>query len=246
MKRRRSQASFMVVLQGRLIINNMTNNLVLTFNVNGFTVNVGDGCDFYDVETLLDAINEGEFDGDIYDENDILIRDDVDDIESLFENCFLYTSSNIINDDLIKVYLYGLDYDEYQEAIEKLDDFLDNDSKVIDFIVENFDDLDDMIDNVSDVINLLNKYDIDALNTIIDYQGIDWLINHQDDFNVYENMTGEEIAEDYVWGCYPELDNRRLICGYVMNYLDFEAIWRDMKICGNWIEYDGGWIEIYQ
>ena len=228
--------------RGRMANKQMNKNLIITFNVNGYMINVGDGCDFYTVDDLLDAIINAE-----YYENG-LDSDEINDIESLFENgCPSITcNSEIINDDLITIYLTGLDFDEYEEALEKLDNFLDFDNKIIEFLVENFEDLDEMIEKASDIIDLFDKYDDDVINTIIECQGVEWLIDNQDDFYVYDGKTGPEIAEDYVYECYHELENQRLVCGCVMGYLDFDAIWRDMRICGSWVEYDSGWIEFIE
>ena len=71
---------------------------------------------------------------------------------------------------------------------------------------------------------------------LVESKGSNW----DDDIYFYKNMTPEEVAEEMVWSCYPDLDTRKL--GWLGNYvtIDYEAIADDEP----YYAVEGGTIEI--
>ena len=76
----------------------------------------------------------------------------------------------------------------------------------------------------------------DDLVDLIECRGTNW----DDDIYFYKNMSPEEVAEQMVCDCYPDLDTSRL--GWLGNYItiDYEAMADDEP----YYEVSGGTIEI--
>jgi len=92
--------------------------------------------------------------------------------------------------------------------------------------------------NPAHIADLLYENNVDLssdaskLAAIMEYASCDLeeAIDSIDDYNFYEDMTGEEYEEQLVCDCYPEIDFDHL--GWIGNYItiDYEAMARDDDI----------------
>lgn len=69
---------------------------------------------------------------------------------------------------------------------------------------------------------------------------LDEAISHIEDVIIYESMTMEDIAEQYIEDCV-DLSN---VPDIIKNHIDYEAIARDMYIDGNYYKVDGDIYEV--
>lgn len=166
-------------------------------------------------------------------------------IEEFFETitdagCADYAGDEIADElyeinDLIDFYdlSFEVDYDN-DKINEKVEEYLDG-------LV--YDEIDDVIEQIN---NFIDEQEEDLIEALLN-EGWDFG-QVMDDINeviYWQEENGANIAREEIDACYYELNNKKIILGYIVDYLDYDAIWEDMRMAGYWVETPCGyWVEI--
>lgn len=104
----------------------------------------------------------------------------------------------------------------------------------------------DNIDELNEIAEALDDLDEDEAIIVKalldDGYDLEEALNKKDDCRLWDTTDMSDIAYDYYYECYAPNNN---IPDFIERYLDFDAMGRDMRLEGTFIEYDGYTIEVY-
>lgn len=97
------------------------------------------------------------------------------------------------------------------------------------------------LNELGERIENIDTYNVAVLNALYEALGdFEYALERLEsgDYTFYENMTMEEVAQEYIEECYD-------IPSYLENYIDYKAVADDMRYDSCYYETDYGIIEIF-
>lgn len=101
----------------------------------------------------------------------------------------------------------------------------------------------DELNETAEALDDLDDYEETIVKALLDDgYTLEDALDQKDDCRLWDTDDMADIAEEYYYECYAPNNN---VPDWIENYIDFEAMGRDMSYEGTYLHYDGQIIEVY-